>query len=193
MGHISNGMSDGLFDTYQDAISAKDLWERLEARHMREDATSNKFLVSRFNNYKMVDGKLVMEQLYEIENLLNNFKQHKMNMDETIIVSSIIDKLSPSWKDFKRSLNYKKEDISLEQLGHKLRLEEECRNQQDTKDNVQEGVHITEDGKTKSHKKRSQHSNNSSKNKVANKKKKGNCFFCGKAGHYRVECRLFKM
>ncbi|KAL3534870.1 hypothetical protein ACH5RR_003331 [Cinchona calisaya] len=40
MGHILNGMSDGLFDTYQDAISAKDLWERLEARYMQEDATS---------------------------------------------------------------------------------------------------------------------------------------------------------
>ncbi|KAL3533704.1 hypothetical protein ACH5RR_007225 [Cinchona calisaya] len=31
MGHILNGMSDGLFDTYQDTISAKDLWERLKA------------------------------------------------------------------------------------------------------------------------------------------------------------------
>ncbi|KAL3498510.1 hypothetical protein ACH5RR_041242 [Cinchona calisaya] len=172
MGHILNGMSDGLFDTYQDAISAKDLWERLEPRYMREDATSKKFLVSHFNNYKIVDGKPVMQQLYEIERLLNNFKQHKMNMDETIIVSSIVDKFPPSWKDFKRSFKHKKEDISLEQLGHKFCLEEEYRNQEDTKDNVQEGVHTTENGKTKSHKKRSHYSNNSNKNKVANKKKK---------------------
>ncbi|KAL3514187.1 hypothetical protein ACH5RR_026904 [Cinchona calisaya] len=124
MGLILNDMSDGLFDTYQDTISAKNLWERLGARYMRDDAISKKFLVTHFNNYKMVDGKPVMEQLYEIERLLNNFKHHKMNMDETIIVSSIIGKLPPSWKDFKRSLKHKKEDISLEQLGHKLCLEE---------------------------------------------------------------------
>ncbi|KAL3507093.1 hypothetical protein ACH5RR_032475 [Cinchona calisaya] len=113
MGHILNSMLIGLFDTYQDAISAKDLWERLEARYIREDATSKKYLVFHSNNYKMVDGKHVMEQLYEI-GLLNNFKQYKMNMDETIIISSIIDKLPPSWKDFKRSLKHKKEDISPE-------------------------------------------------------------------------------
>ena len=33
-----------------------------------------------------------MGQLYEIERILNNYKQHNMNMDETIIVSSLIDK-----------------------------------------------------------------------------------------------------
>ncbi|KAL3536378.1 hypothetical protein ACH5RR_004839 [Cinchona calisaya] len=32
MGHILNSMSGGLFDMYQDAISAKDLWERFEVR-----------------------------------------------------------------------------------------------------------------------------------------------------------------
>lgn len=103
LGHILNGMSDSLFDIYQSSPSAKDLWDKLETRYMREDATSKKFLVSHFNNYKMVDDKSLMEQLYEIERILNNYKQHNMNMDETIIVSSIIDKLPPSWKDFKRS------------------------------------------------------------------------------------------
>lgn len=125
LGHILNGMSDSLFDIYQSSPSAKDLWDKLETRYMREDATSKKFLVSHFNNYKMVDNKSVMEQLYEIERILNNYKQHNMNMDETIIVSSIIDKLPPSWKDFKRTMKHKKEDISLEQLGNHLRLEEE--------------------------------------------------------------------
>lgn len=136
LGHILNGMSDSLFDIYQSSPSAKDLWDKLETRYMREDATSKKFLVSHFNNYKMVDNKSVMEQLYEIERILNNYKQHNMNMDETIIVSSIIDKLPPSWKDFKRTMKHKKEDISLEQLGNHLRLEEEYRKQEGIKNHV---------------------------------------------------------
>lgn len=44
----------------------------------------------------MVDNRPVMKQLHEIERILNNCKQYKMHMDETTIVYSIIDKLSPS-------------------------------------------------------------------------------------------------
>ena len=52
MGHILNGLSDGLFDTYQNEVTAKELWEKLDTRYMTEDVTSKKFLVSRFNNYQ---------------------------------------------------------------------------------------------------------------------------------------------
>ncbi|GJY23716.1 hypothetical protein Tco_0397374 [Tanacetum coccineum] len=41
--------------------SAKELWDSLESKYMVEDASSNKFLVSKFNNYKMVDSRPVME------------------------------------------------------------------------------------------------------------------------------------
>ncbi|GKC87686.1 hypothetical protein Tco_1148335, partial [Tanacetum coccineum] len=52
---------------------------------------------------------------------------HILNeMDEsfTISVSSIIDKLPPSWKDFKHTLKHGKDDLSLVQLGSHLRIEE---------------------------------------------------------------------
>jgi len=108
MGHILNGMSDPLFDIYQSSISARELWEKLESRYMQEDATSKKFLVTQFNNFKMVENRPLMEQLHEIEHILGNYKQLNMHMDEIIIVSFIIDKLPPSWKEFKRSIKHKK-------------------------------------------------------------------------------------
>ncbi|KAL0420966.1 UNVERIFIED_CONTAM: Retrovirus-related Pol polyprotein from transposon TNT 1-94 [Sesamum latifolium] len=43
-GHILNGMSDTLFDIYQNVESAKALWDGLEAKYMAEDASSKKFL-----------------------------------------------------------------------------------------------------------------------------------------------------
>ncbi|GJZ40556.1 hypothetical protein Tco_0587442 [Tanacetum coccineum] len=43
-GHILNGMSDSLFDIYQNAESAKTLWESLESKYMAEDASATKFL-----------------------------------------------------------------------------------------------------------------------------------------------------
>nr|GEV81156.1 hypothetical protein [Tanacetum cinerariifolium] len=43
-GHILNGMSDSLFDIYQNAKSAKALRESLESKYMTEDASATKFL-----------------------------------------------------------------------------------------------------------------------------------------------------
>ncbi|GKB43454.1 zinc finger, CCHC-type containing protein [Tanacetum coccineum] len=56
-GHILNGMFDSLFDIYQNVESAKKLWGSLESKYMAEDASIKKFLVSNFNNYKMVDSR----------------------------------------------------------------------------------------------------------------------------------------
>ncbi|CAM8917397.1 unnamed protein product [Rhodiola kirilowii] len=108
-GHILNGMSDALFDVYHNVESAKELWDILESKYMAEDASSVKFLVSNFNNYKMVDSRPVMEQLHEIQRILGQFTQHKLKMDESISVSSIIDKLPPVWKDFRRTLKQRRQ------------------------------------------------------------------------------------
>ncbi|CAM8978090.1 unnamed protein product [Rhodiola kirilowii] len=39
-GHILNSMADNLFDVYQNVKSAKELWDALEAKYVREDASS---------------------------------------------------------------------------------------------------------------------------------------------------------
>ncbi|GKE34309.1 zinc finger, CCHC-type containing protein, partial [Tanacetum coccineum] len=82
-GLIFNGMSDSLFDIYQNVESSKELWDYLEAKYMAEDASSKKFLVS-----------------------------------------CIIDKLSPLWKDFKHTLKHLKEELTLVELGSHLCIEE---------------------------------------------------------------------
>ncbi|GJS64741.1 hypothetical protein Tco_0679305 [Tanacetum coccineum] len=84
-------------------MSAKD---SLEAKYMAEDASSKKFLVSNFTNYKMTDSRLV---------------------------SCIIDKLPPSWKDFKHTLKHKKEELTLVELGSHLRIEESLKAQDSDK------------------------------------------------------------
>ena len=69
-GHILNGMLDGLFDIYQSQEFSAELWDELEKKYMAEDVFSKKFLVSNFNNYKMVDSRPVMEQYNELARML---------------------------------------------------------------------------------------------------------------------------
>ncbi|KAK3004905.1 hypothetical protein RJ639_017953 [Escallonia herrerae] len=136
-GHILNGMSNTLFDAYHTVKTAKELWNQLERRYITEDATSKRFIVSKFFDYKMVDGRSVMEQFNEIKSILDRYSQHKLALDEFVVVTSIIDKLPPSWKNFRNSLKYHKEDINLDELGTHLRIEEDLRKEEKSKSESQ--------------------------------------------------------
>nr|GMD42876.1 zinc finger, CCHC-type [Ipomoea batatas] len=68
-----------------------------------------------------------MEQFHEIVRILGHIRQHGMNMDDSIAIASIIDKLPPSWKKVHRSLMQRKEEITMEQLGAHLYVEEGIR------------------------------------------------------------------
>ncbi|GJS47701.1 zinc finger, CCHC-type containing protein [Tanacetum coccineum] len=191
---ILNGMSDSLFDIYQNVKTSKELWDTLEAKYMVKDASSKKFLVSNFTNYKMTDSRPVLEQYNELLGILGRFTQHKMNMDESIQVSCIIDKLPPSWKDFKHTLKHLKEELTLVELGSHLRIEESLRAQDNDKpkgNNVAgpSVVNMVE------HNNSSRYNDNKGKRKHhdtkadPNKKPKVTCWKCGKPGHLKKDCK----
>ncbi|GJV72104.1 hypothetical protein Tco_1023028 [Tanacetum coccineum] len=106
-GLILKGMAGPLFEIYQNVESGKELWDSLEARYMAEDA--------------------IMEQYNELLGILGRFTQHKMNMDEAIHVSCIINKPPHSWKDFKHTLKHNKEELTLVELGNHMRIKESLR------------------------------------------------------------------
>nr|GEV85233.1 zinc finger, CCHC-type [Tanacetum cinerariifolium] len=108
----------------QNVETSKELWDTLEAKYMAKDASSKKFLISNFTNYKMTNLRPVLEQYNELLGMLGRFTKHKINMDESIHVSCIIDKLPPSWKDFKHTLKHMKEELALVELGSHLHIEE---------------------------------------------------------------------
>ncbi|KAK3004098.1 hypothetical protein RJ639_019443 [Escallonia herrerae] len=145
-GHILNGMSNTLFDAYHTVKTAKELWNQLERRYITEDATSKRFIVSKFFDYKMVDGRSVMEQFNEIKSILDRYSQHKLALDEFIVVTSIIDKLPPSWKNFRNSLKHHKEDINLDELGTHLRIEEDLRKEEKSKSEGVSKILAVEEG-----------------------------------------------
>nr|GEY67096.1 zinc finger, CCHC-type [Tanacetum cinerariifolium] len=118
-------------------------------------------------------------------------------MEESISVSSIIDKLPPSWKDFKHTLKH--DDLSLVQLGSHLRIEESLRAQDSDKRKGKEVVGtsvniIEEGGKNKHHKqnKNKKRSNENNSGSSSNKKPKLECWKCGKTGHFKRDYRSGK-
>ncbi|GKB51124.1 zinc finger, CCHC-type containing protein [Tanacetum coccineum] len=60
-----------------------ELWNFLEAKYMADDASSKKFLVSNFTNYKMTDSRPVLEQYNELLDFKHTLKHLK---DELTLV-----------------------------------------------------------------------------------------------------------
>ncbi|GJY73269.1 zinc finger, CCHC-type containing protein [Tanacetum coccineum] len=109
-GLILNGMSDSLFDIYENVESSKELWDSLEAKYKTGDASSKKFIISNFINYKMTYSRPVLEQYNKLLGILGIFTQHKMSMDEAI-----------------------QDELTLVELGSHLRIEESLRVQDSDK------------------------------------------------------------
>ncbi|GJW70593.1 zinc finger, CCHC-type containing protein [Tanacetum coccineum] len=158
-GHILNGMSDSLFDIYQNA-----------------------------EDYGLLHSRI-----------LGQYTQHNLMMDEAISVAVIIDKLPPSWKEFKHSLKHKKEELNLVQLGSHLRIEEGLRNQE--LDNNPKGKNqigsssvnmVERDGTKNSNNNKNKRKFKSGDDKFANKKGTMTCWKCNKPGHMKKDCRSRK-
>ena len=46
---------------------AKEIWESLDWKYKTEDVGAKKFVVGRFLDYKMVDSKIVVSQVQELQ------------------------------------------------------------------------------------------------------------------------------
>nr|GEX11236.1 zinc finger, CCHC-type [Tanacetum cinerariifolium] len=164
VGLILNGMSDSLFDVYQNVETSKELWDTLEAKYMVEDASSKKFFVSNFTNYKLTDSRPILEQYNELLGILGRFTQHKMNMDESIQSWAVICALrSPS--DC-RIVTSKSKNVDGPSVVNMVKHNNSSR---------------YNDNKGK----RKHHDNKAD----PNKKTKMTCWKCGKPGHLKRNCK----
>ncbi|XP_021759470.1 uncharacterized protein LOC110724355 [Chenopodium quinoa] len=133
--YILNGLSDNLYDYYNLENTAKDLWDALQKKYDTEEAGAKKYAVSRYLKFQMTDDKSVEVQSHELQKIAHEIISEGMALDEQFQIAVIIDKLPPSWKDFKNSLRHKTKEFSLESLITRLRIEEESR-KQDQKEEV---------------------------------------------------------
>ncbi|GJX30371.1 zinc finger, CCHC-type containing protein, partial [Tanacetum coccineum] len=110
--------------------------------------------------------------------------------------AGLIDKLPPSWTDFKHTLKHGKDDLSLIQLGSHLRIEESLRTQDSDKGKGKEvdgpSLNMIKEGKNKNNKqntgkKRGFNENNSGSG--SNTKPKLKCWKCGRTGHFKRDFR----
>ena len=73
----------------------------------------------------MVDSKPVTKQVEKIQILMHELHGEGCSINEHFQVGAIIEKLPPSWNDFKIYLKHKRREMSIEDLILRLRVEED--------------------------------------------------------------------
>ena len=125
--YVLNNLIDLLYNVCSMKKSAKELWESLDKKYKTEDAGTKKFVVGRFLDYKMVDLKIVVSQIQDIQVILHKIHYEGMTVSEAFQVAAIIEKLPPAWKDFKNYLKHKRKEMNVKELIVRLRIEEDNR------------------------------------------------------------------
>ena len=108
--YILGGLSGSLYKVYSPCQTSKELWDILDKKYKTEDAGSKKFVVGKFLDFKMVDSKTVGSQVDDFEIVLHEIEVEGMTLSESFQVAALIEKLPPSWKEFKSYLKHKKKE-----------------------------------------------------------------------------------
>ncbi|KAL5577506.1 hypothetical protein UlMin_019205 [Ulmus minor] len=133
-GHILNALSDRLYDLYTNTKSAKEIWTALEFKYKAEEKGTEKFLISKYFDFKFLDNKPLLSQIHELQIIVNKLKAVKIELPEPFQVGAIIAKLPPNWKGYRKRVLHRSEDYSLEKIQKHLYTEEESRSRDKSKE-----------------------------------------------------------
>ncbi|KAL0297768.1 UNVERIFIED_CONTAM: hypothetical protein Sradi_6828900 [Sesamum radiatum] len=107
---------------------AKSLWDELDRKYNTEEQGLEKYFLSKFMRYHMVEDRSVAEQTHEIINLEHALADAEMKLPGKFLVMSIVDKFPKSWENFGMTLKHQKGRLSLDDLMIAISIEEEHRN-----------------------------------------------------------------
>ena len=149
--------------------------------------------MEQFHDYRMVDGRSVLEQAHEIQTPAKELEMFGCVLPDKFVADCIIAKLPQTWTGFATSLKHKRQGFGIAKFIGSLDVEEKARAKDVRSKKVGEGsssAHVVQKNHPKPQKKKFQQKlkqKSTTPFKKKKNKKKGNCFTCSKSGHYARE------
>ncbi|KAL0342716.1 UNVERIFIED_CONTAM: hypothetical protein Scaly_1934200 [Sesamum calycinum] len=166
---------------------------RTNSRYGGDDAGRKKYVFGKWLQFQSVDGKPIMDQAHEYENLVADVLNEDMKMCEILQADILLGKFPPSWNDYRNHLKHKKRDPTLQELVSHMRIEEANQLKDKEISNSSFSIMANLVEPSKSSKDIFQHKGKKFKKGVQQKSHKGNgekiqknkcpCYCCGKTDH----------
>ncbi|XP_062233471.1 uncharacterized protein LOC133930757 [Phragmites australis] len=120
-------LSNRLFDIYVGFGEARKVWTELNDKYAESDNGNKSFIVASYLNFRMGDGRSVMEQIHELQLIVRDLGQYGCVLPENFQVNAILAKLPTSWRDFVTARRHLKQRLTLNELIAAINIEEKSK------------------------------------------------------------------
>ena len=78
--------------------------DALEDAYIKDNKGTQRFTVTDFNNYKIIDNISINDQIHQFQNYINEIHRSGSVLDENYQIFCLIEKLPPFWSKFTQEL-----------------------------------------------------------------------------------------
>nr|KYP31853.1 Retrovirus-related Pol polyprotein from transposon TNT 1-94 [Cajanus cajan] len=178
-----------LFEHVSTYTNAYELWTKLESLIQKKTPRNKAHLYRRLAKLEYMDGQNMIEHLNTFKGLVNQLKKAEINIDDEVQTLMLFSSLPESWDTLIITLSNSAPEgkLSLDSVTDSL-LNEESRRRERGLNNQFEANVIDNRGRSKNREKggrgKSQ-GRSKSRTRIC-------CYYCGKPGHRKSECRFLK-
>ncbi|XP_070672536.1 uncharacterized protein [Malus domestica] len=126
-GHILNTLLNWLYNLFSTTHLQGKYGMLLKRSIHRRKKGTKKFIMFKFYEFTMTDGKSIVDQVQDLLLLITKLREVKIIVPDALQVGAIMSKLPPDWNKYRKQLLHMAEDISLQDLLKGIQIEEETR------------------------------------------------------------------
>lgn len=188
---IRKYIDQSLFEHVSTYTNAYQLWEKLESMIQKKTPQNKAHLVRRLVKSEYKDGQSMIEHLNSFKGLVNKLTKIEMKIDDELQACLLLSSLPESWDTLVVTLSNSAPEgkLTMDAVADSLLNEEARRKERGT---TQSEAHIAENrGRSEFHGR----NKNKGRDKSRGRSKSHSritCYYCGKPGHKKSECRNLK-
>ena len=176
---------------------AFDLWQKLESMYERKTTVNKASVIKQLAKLEYRDGSSVIEHLNVFQGHINQLIAMKINLDDEVQALLFLSSLPGSWNTLVVSLSNSAPDGKLtpDMVKNNMLNEEARRKEKGSHQASSSDAYVAEkkdENRDRSHKKPQRGRSKSRERSQSSSSTKFICFHCGKEGHKRNQCRIYK-